>query len=44
MGGEPIAINLEKWWQEAYKNTRGYMEIHPSPEEMAAFIRGEIEY
>src|SRR3989339_1062437 len=40
-GGDPININLEKWWQAAYRNTRGHMEAHPSPDWLAAFHRGE---
>lgn len=42
-GGDPININLEKWWQVAYRNTRGHMEAHPSPEWLAAFHRGETD-
>lgn len=42
-GGDPININLEKWWQEAYRNTRGHMEVHPSPDWLAAFHRGETD-
>jgi hypothetical protein len=42
-GGDPININLEKWWQKAYKNTRGHLEVHPSPEWLVAFHRGETD-
>lgn len=42
-GGDPINIDEKDWWQEAYKNTRGHMEFHPSPEWLAAFYRGETD-